>query len=121
MCGMSELLKKQHLFASLLTRLLVWLHASGYQVSVDEGYRPKVTAEHYASIGKGSKNSLHTLKLAQDLNLFRGGVLLTKMEEYRAVGEFWKALHPLCRWGGDFTGTTGGDARHFSIEHQGRK
>lgn len=118
---MSELLRKQLLFGELLTRLLVWLHANGYQVTIDEGFRPPETAALYAKQGRGSKNSLHTLKLAQDINLFKQGVLLDKMEQYRQAGEFWKGLNPECRWGGDFTGTTGGDARHFSIEYQGRK
>lgn len=112
--------EKQRLFARHYTRLLVWLHANGYEVSLDEGYRPPELAALYAKQGRGSKNSLHCLRLAVDLNVFRGNDLLAKAVDFKMIGEFWKSQHSLARWGGDFTGKTAGDYRHFSFEHEGR-
>ena len=52
-----------------------------------------------------------------DLILFRDGAPCWDSEDYRELGDFWKSLDPLCRWGGDFRNPDGG---HFSIAHQGR-
>lgn len=68
------------------------------------------------SVSQGIKNSVHTLRLAQDLNLFKDGEFLLKPEDYEPFGAYWKTLHPLARYGGDF-----GDYDHFSFEHNGVK
>jgi len=97
----------------------------GYRVTFGEFWRPDFTAKHYEKIGKGSKNSLHRVRLAGDLNLFdRWGVYLTKTEDYRELGEYWEGLSYTttenerveCTWGGRFN-----DGNHFSIEHNGVK
>ena len=67
--------------------------------------------------GIGILNSLHLVSLAIDLNLFQSGKWLQMSSDHRPLGEFWKSLHPLCRWGGDFTKPDGG---HYSITHEGR-
>lgn len=66
--------------------------------------------------GSGIRNSLHELKLAADLNLFRNGVYLSRSEDHRPLGEWWKRQGPDHRWGGDW-----GDGNHYSIEHEGKK
>lgn len=119
---MSELLSLQQTFAVNLGRLLVSMPAIGVQVVIGEVWRPQVTADYYASIGKGSKNSLHLVKLAADLVLFRDDAICADDDPaWTAMGDTWKGLHPLNRWGGDFTGTTAGDYGHVSMEYQGRK
>lgn len=75
-------------------------------------------AEKIRNNGKagGIRNSLHELKLALDLDLFRDGNYLADTEAHRPLGEYWETLHPLCRWGGRW-----GDGNHYSVEYQGRK
>jgi hypothetical protein len=113
------LLQKQQLFSKLLVQLIEHAYKSGYSITMGEAWRPQSTASYYASVGKGIKNSLHTQRLAIDLNLFKGDKYLTKSNDYKPLGEFWESLsgeNYQCCWGGRF-----GDGNHFSIEHGGRK
>lgn len=114
---MSELLKYQMAFARLVPRLIDHAHLLGFGVTIAEVYRPNVTAELYAIAGVGSKQSVHPLRLAIDLNLFRDGVWLTKSEDHRALGLFWERQHPLARWGGLFSKP---DGNHYSLSWGGR-
>lgn len=67
----------------------------------------------------GIKNSVHQLGLAVDLNLFKDGVYLQTSEDHATLGAFWKTLHPLARWGGDFRPNP--DGNHYSFEYNGVK
>lgn len=113
---MSALLDQQIAFAQLVPRLIDWAFANGYQVTGDEWWRSPTEAAINAKTGAGISNSLHPLKLAIDLNLLKNGVLLESVEDYRPLGEFWKTLHTLARWGGDFSKP---DADHFSLTFGG--
>lgn len=118
-----DLLHKQFIFTSLTARLILFANQQGYFLTYGETYRPKETAELYASQGKGIADSLHTLRLAIDLNLFRNGSLLTTRADYYFLGDFWESLSEpnsgiVCCWGGNFPKC---DADHFSIEHNGIK
>lgn len=113
------LLEKQFLFARLLPRLLDKAHELGFNVTIGEVERPDYTAKKYKELGIGIENSLHRLKLAADVNLFRGKTLLTKTEDHRPLGEFWESLSTKdyeCAWGGRFE-----DGRHYSISYNGVK
>lgn len=118
----------QRLFMRLLAQLLPWVYKQpGYELTAGEFYRTPEQAAWDAQHGTGIANSNHTRKIAADLNLFVNGEFQTTVESYRPLGEYWKSLHPLCRWGGDFMGQIGGqgplvprpDADHFSLEWQG--
>lgn len=62
--------------------------------------------------------SLHYEKLAQDLNLFVNDVYQAKdCKEWQWIGAYWKSLHPLCRWGGDFASV---DLNHVSLTWEGK-
>jgi D-alanyl-D-alanine carboxypeptidase-like protein len=113
---MSELGEKQRLFAKLVGDLLQHIYLEGYECTLDWVYRPPEVAQYYASLGIGIRNSLHILKLAIDLNLFRNDVWLRSSDEHRPIGEWWEKQHILCRWGGRW-----GDGNHYSLEHEGRK
>jgi hypothetical protein len=63
------------------------------------------------------KNSNHYIRLAQDFNLFKESTYISKSEDYKIIGEYWKSLHPLNRWGGDFKSK---DGNHFSMLWEGR-
>ena len=114
-----SLSQMQMLFAQNIAILIAKAPSLGYDgVTLGEGWRPPEMAAIYAKEGKGVVNSVHTLRLAQDLNLFMNGQLLTTVTAYEPLGTFWKGLHPLNRWGGDFT-THGPDSDHFSMTYGG--
>lgn len=110
--------EKQWLFSRLIIRLIDYAHSAGYEIACGEFHRPPETAALYAKSGKGIANSLHCVKLAADLMLFKDGVYLTRTEDYAALGAYWKSLHPSAAWGGDFKARP--DGGHYSIEHEGR-
>ena len=110
------LLEKQWMFSMLLARLLDQARTLGYECTLGETWRPVETAQLYAKQGRGVAKSAHTARLAVDLNLFKEGVWLQKTEHHAALGEWWKAQHPECRWGGDFARA---DGNHYSITHEG--
>ena len=98
---------KQAKFAGMLARLILHTEALGYEVTMGWAYRP-----HY--LGIGHPNSLHDLRLAQDLNLFRNGEYLEATEDHRLLGEYWESIGG--SWGGRFN-----DGNHYSLEHEGRR
>jgi hypothetical protein len=109
--------EKQRLFAKLVAQLITWAYAHGYEFTFGEALRTQAQADANAGTGAGISNSLHLIKLAIDLNLFLAGVYQTDTQAYKVLGEYWKSLHPLCRWGGDFVSRP--DGNHFSLEHAG--
>lgn len=108
------LLEKQNRFAGMVARLIQHAQEMGYQVSFGEAHRPRELTELYARQGKGILRSLHTLRLAIDLNLFQNGVYLDKTEDHRPLGEWWESIGGT--WGGRFN-----DGNHYSLSHDGRK
>ena len=109
---------KQSIFLRNVASLIVWAYGEGYFLTFGEAYRPKEMAEIYAKKGKGIKSSLHCDRLAIDFNLFINGKFMTKTEDHRPLGEFWKGLNPMNCWGGDFKRK---DGNHYSMRHGKRK
>ncbi len=111
--------EQQRLFTKMVGKLIEWAYEQpGMSLTVGECYRTPEQAAWNAAHGKGIVNSLHTSRLAIDLNLFIGGEYHTDPAAYSTLGAYWKTLHPLCRWGGDFKVV---DADHFSMEWNGVK
>ena len=108
--------EKQAEFALHIAKLIVWAHGHGVPVMGAEWMRTKEQAEIYAAQGKGIKKSNHRLKLALDLFVVVNGKVSWDMALYQKLGDKWKTMHPLARWGGDFKGR---DGVHFSFEHNG--
>lgn len=114
--------EKQFTFAALLPHLIDKALVLGYEVTLGEAWRPPEMALIYAKRGQGIAHSLHELRLAVDLNLFKRGQLTNEKSDYAALGEYWKMLSSLdyeCVWGGDFTSLC--DIYHFSIAHNGTR
>lgn len=115
------LLQKQHVFAESYARLILKAIELNYQVTLGQTLRTQLEANLNAANGIGIKQSLHLLKLAGDLNLFKDGVLLMTKEDYLPLGEWWESQstpdYEMC-WGGRFQRV---DADHFSISNQGIK
>ena len=132
--------QKQRQHVRMVGQLIAWAYSHGYELSWGEAWRtdeqaeinamgfegrerlafyierlfPALAAKIRNNKGNGSRTSLHGDRLAVDLNLFKGGVWLKTLEDYRPLGEMWEAMGGT--WGGRF-----GDAPHFSITHEGRK
>jgi len=109
--------EKQRKFTLLVAKLITWAYEHGYELTFGDAYRTLAQASANAVSGKGISNSLHTKRLAVDLNLFVAGIYKDKSEDYKALGEYWKSLDPECTWGGDFHSRP--DGNHFSITHEG--
>jgi hypothetical protein len=106
--------EKQRKFAGMVGQLIVWAYENGYELTLGEAHRPPELAELYAKQGRGIRNSLHTQKLAIDLNLFINGKYQTRTDSHRPLGEYWESIGGT--WGGRF-----GDGNHYSLEHGGVK
>lgn len=98
--------EKQRGFARCVGKLIDHIYESGYEITLGD-----------ANAHDGHmNNSCHYVRLAIDLNLFFEGNYLTRTEDHKRFGEYWKRLDPLARWGGDFQ-----DGNHYSFEHNGRR
>jgi len=111
--------KKQRFFTKKIAELIIWAFDKGYEITLSEAYRDLKLAKYYESVGKGIALSLHTMRLAIDLNLFKNGKYLSRSEDYKEIGEKWEEMAEdgmtTC-WGGRFA-----DGNHFSVSHMGRK
>lgn len=107
--------EKQQLFTKLTAQLILWADEKGYRLTFGEAYRTPEQAALNAKKGSGISNSLHTQRLAVDLNLFINGVYQTRTEAYAPLGEYWESIGG--SWGGRFKSNP--DGNHFSLEHNG--
>jgi len=106
----------QEEFAQSVARLIQKASQLGYGVTFGEAYRTPEQAALNAAKGSGISNSLHTERLAIDLNLFKDGMYITDDQGHRTLGVWWKTLGPKYRWGGDFKTK---DFNHYSISPDG--
>lgn len=100
----------QYEFLKDLLQLLNFAIEHGFKVTFGEVYRtPQKQTRRYEAGESDTLNSNHQKKTAADLNFFpRYG------DDLKEIGEYWKSLNPLNRWGGDFVLRKGGrDTNHF--------
>ena len=106
---------EQRQFTLMVSKLITWAYENGYELTFGDAYRD---ARLFGNLGKekgyGRKDSLHKLRLAIDLNLFKEGIYLTKTEDHAPLGEYWESIGG--SWGGRFN-----DGNHYSLAYQGRK
>lgn len=111
--------QKQSEFVLAVSDLIQEADDRGYSLTLGEAWRSPEEAKRLAKAKKGISNSLHTIRLAIDLNLFIDGVYQKDTEAYRPLGEWWEkqSTRELTYvWGGHW-----GDGNHFSFSHGGRK
>lgn len=106
---MSELTRRQSLFAERFSELCLVAVSSGYLIAFDYGYR---NAECNSVVG-GHPRSLHTMRLAHDLILRdkEGNVLGER--DHAKLHSIWSQMG-----GADMII---GDAGHYSFEWQGMR
>ena len=111
--------EKQSAFAFALANFITWIFNEGCEVTLSEGYVGDTDAADGDYDGPHKQGGQHYLKLAQDINLFIDGKLITNAEHpaWKMLGRRWKQMDSLARWGGDWSS---GDANHFSFEHEGK-
>lgn len=110
---MSESLRqKQSRFARDAAKLILKAYELGYEVTFGDAYRTPQQAAANAASGSGIVASLHTERLAIDLNLFRDGRYIADGEGHTQLGMWWKSLGADYRHGGDFKKR---DWNHYSI------
>lgn len=109
---------KQRQFARDVADLIVYAYGRGFELTFGDAYRSLEQAKANAAAGTGIANSLHTLRLAIDLNVFIGGVYQKDSAAYEPLGVYWESLRPGNAWGGRFSKP---DGNHFSRSHEGRK
>ena len=99
--------EKQSKFSKMVALLILFAYEKGYELTLGDAYRdPRVL--------HGSPRSLHRVRLAIDLNLFKNGKYLSTSDDHQELGEFWESIGG--SWGGRFK-----DGNHYSLEHNGRK
>ena len=113
---MSSLLLLQFEFSAALARLIQQANILGYGVTMGECYRTPEQAALNAQSGSGIAHSLHTDRLAVDIQLFKDGQYLSSSEDYAALGAWWKSGGAMYCWGGDFKRP---DGNHFSLSPDG--
>jgi len=89
---------KRRKFAVMVSKLILFAIGLGYEVALDDG---KCRTGHI-------KNSFHYIGLAQDINLYKDGVYLTKTEDHLPLGNYWESLGGT--WGGRWM-----DGNHYSL------
>ena len=115
---------KQRQFVRDVADLITHAYGLGFEMTFGDAYRSPEQALANAAAGTGISKSLHTQRLAIDLNLFVSGVYQTDSAAYEPVGVFWESIRPGNAWGGRFNDKDGKpkpDGNHFSAEHDGRK
>lgn len=96
--------EKRCKFTIMLGQLIIWMNLNGYETAIDD---VKTQEGH-------SKNSLHKIGLAADINLYKDGKWLRKTEDHLEAGLYWESLGG--SWGGRFK-----DGNHYSLKHEGRR
>jgi hypothetical protein len=117
-----KLSKQQQIFALNVAKLIAYIDSRGLGCTLGEAWRPEEMCAIYAKKGKGILHSLHTDRLAIDLNLFSPtGEWLADYAAYKPFGDYWQSLHHQNRWGGCFHDSAGlakPDSDHFEMEKE---
>ena len=113
-----KLSELQQSFASDTVLLFQYILEQGYTFTYGEAMRSAEQAELYAKEGKGIVDSLHCKRLAIDINLFKDGIYIVDVEQYKHFGLFWEHLNPKNRNGYAFKRP---DSNHFERNEEPSK
>ncbi len=112
---MAETLRqRQSRFAREVALLIQKATELGYEVTLGDAYRdPRAHGQFGEKKGYAATFSVHKVRLAVDLNLFRDGRFLTSSEAHRPLGEWWESRGADHRWGGRWN-----DGNHYSFSYR---
>lgn len=110
-----KLSERQRLFSYCLWKLLHHIYCGfEYEVTFGEVWRTQYQQAKYVKDGKSwTMNSKHLERCAVDLNIFIDDVYQTDHDAYIPLGKYWEALHPQCKWGGNWKQR---DSGHFEVD-----
>ena len=113
------------IFTKCDAELTLWAFSQGFEVANAEGM-DRITDKDPTT--DHMKGGLHGIGLAQDKDLYKNGVYLTKSEDHAPLGARWKVMGQLyglaLAWGGDFKDKDGKpkpDGNHYSLQWLGQK
>jgi len=109
--------KAQEEFAQAAAKLIQQAVVMGYTVTLGEAWRTPQQAQWNAQHGTGIAHSLHTDRVAIDLDFFKDGVWVTDGSKLADIGAWWEAQGTNYCWGGRFKHLP--DGNHFSISPDG--
>ncbi len=91
-------------FAQDSILLELWMIRRGYKFTYGEAWRSDDTQVFLFEKGLSNikERGPHGNRLAKDYNIWVNKTLTYSKELLKPIGEHWKSLHPLNRWGGDF-------------------
>ena len=113
-----SLRERQSLLTKCLGALLQYAGEQNLELTLGEGFvqTPRKTRDgKLVADGVHQVNSLHYVRLAQDLCLFIDGVYISDGSHpaWKNLGEYWEALSPGdTSWGGRFPSM---DSNHFEV------
>jgi hypothetical protein len=105
---MSVLGELQRKFPLMVAKLIIYAYDLGYEITFGESYDDDNTGH--------MRGSLHYIKLAQDLNVFKDDVYLQGKEAeiaHSKMHDFWDSLGGAPR--------IAKDLNHYSIQFEGRR
>ena len=93
----------QREFSRHIVYLKMHMLAMGYEFTEGDSFRDsRVHGVWGKKTSYSHPESLHKVRLAVDINLFKNKVYLTETSDHKDFGDYWCALHPNNVWGGDF-------------------
>lgn len=108
----TSLVEEQAAFLIDVCNLIQFATNEGWVLTGGELWRSAEQQEIYFKNGRSkTMHSNHLRRCAIDLNFFWNGKLVWDKELIRPLGEYWEALNPKNRWGGNFKGFV--DVPHF--------
>ena len=113
---MGTMVSKQSRFLSMVARLILHAEQLGYVLTFGDAYRDPRTFGPHGEHPYSHPKSLHSKRLAIDLNVFLNGAYLVEAGPVEPLGVYWESLGGA--WGGRFTPP---DSGHFSLEHGGMR
>jgi hypothetical protein len=109
-----KLSENQIIFSLNIADLIHFANNVGIGLTFGDAYRSLYLQKHYLATGKSKTlNSKHLKRLAVDFNFFIDGKLTYDKNTLQSLGDFWEALHPKNRWGGNFKSFV--DTPHFEM------
>lgn len=106
---------EQAKFSLMMARLTIYAYSLGYEISGGEGSIMVIHCPYCKKkVSLHRRASLHHIKLAKDIDLFKDGKYLTKTEDHRPLGLYWEMMGGC--WGGRFK-----DGNHYSLQYGRRK